>query len=174
MKKKKFIVLPRNGTIFEKGLTTSRGHRKFKKPGAMWITDESEAREIEHEYGMKGKRQVAVTTDQQYEWSANNEGGDGRRMDNIHNYTFAGVDTSRIRRTRDNGYVWVQLQGKQVRMKRREAEGLEIAPQKRNKRRKGAEVTDDTDIIEGNAKSMAGTRPRPGHRSHRRQSNNDC
>lgn len=57
----------------------------------MWITDEAEAREIEHEYGMKGKKQVAVTTDQQYEWSANNEGGDGRRMDNIHHYTFQGI-----------------------------------------------------------------------------------
>lgn len=90
-KKKKFIVLPRNGTVFKNGLITSRGHRKFKRPGAMWITDEAEAREIEHEYGMKGKKQVAVTTDQQYEWSANNEGGDGRRMNNIHHYTFQGI-----------------------------------------------------------------------------------
>jgi hypothetical protein len=88
MKKKKFIVLPRNGKIFEEGLITGRGHRKFKKPGAMWITDEAEAREIDHEYGMKGRKVVAVTTDQQYEWSANNEHGDGTKMNNIHNYTF--------------------------------------------------------------------------------------
>lgn len=144
-KKKKFIVLPRNGNIFEKGLTTGRGHRKFKKAGAMWITDEAEAREIEHEYGMKGKKQVAVTTDQQYEWSANNENGDGTKMDNIHNYTFQGVDMSGIKTTRDNGYVWVYKGGSQVRMRRSQAneEGLEIVPQKRLERRKGAEVNND-------------------------------
>lgn len=90
-KKKKFIVLPRNGRIFKEGLTTGKGHRKFKNAGAMWITDEAEAREIEHQYGMKGTKQVAVTTDQQYEWSANNDNGDGRRMDNIHHYTFQGI-----------------------------------------------------------------------------------
>lgn len=87
-KKRKFIVLPRNGKIFEEGLTTGKGHRKFNKAGAMWISDEAEAREIDHEYGMKGKKKVAVTTDQQYEWSVNNENGDGTKMDNIHNYTF--------------------------------------------------------------------------------------
>lgn len=90
-KKKKFIVLPRNGRIFKEGLTTGKGHRKFKNAGAMWITDEAEAREIEYQYGMKGTKQVAVTTDQQYEWSANNDNGDGRRMDNIHHYTFQGI-----------------------------------------------------------------------------------
>lgn len=141
-KKKKFIVLPRNSKIFENGLTTGRGHRKFKKAGAMWITDEAEAREIEHEYGMKGKKQVAVTTDQQYEWSANNEGGNGTKMDNIHNYTFSGVDMTGIRTTRDNGYVWVLKGATQVRMPRSQAveEGYEIIPQKRERRRKGAEV----------------------------------
>jgi uncharacterized GH25 family protein len=141
-RKKKFIVLPRNGAIFEKGIKTGRGHRKFKRAGAMWITDEAEAREIENEYGMKGKKQVAVTTDQQYEWSANNEGGDGRRMDNIHNYTFRGVDMSNIRTTKDNGYVWVRKGASQIYMKREQAieEGLEIVPQKRFERRKSAEV----------------------------------
>lgn len=107
-KKKKYIVLPRNGKIFQEGLTTGRGHRKFKKAGAMWITDEAEAREIDHQYGMKGSRQVAVTTDQQYEWSANNENGDGRRMDNIHHYTFQGVSLKQQKKKVVKGvpYVW--------------------------------------------------------------------
>lgn len=47
-----------------------------------------------------------------------------------------------LKRTRDNGFVWVWLGGKQIRMKRVDAEeeGYEIIPQKRDKRRKGAEV----------------------------------
>lgn len=143
-RKKKYIVLPRNGAIMERGLTTGRGHRKFKKPGAMWITDEAEAREIEHEYGMKGKKQVIVTTDQQYEWSANNDGSNGTRMDNIHHYTFQGVDMSHIKTTKDNGYVWVIKGASQVRMKRKDAleQGYEIVPKKRETRRARAEVTD--------------------------------
>lgn len=138
MKKKKYIVLPRNGKVFENGLTTGKGHRKFKKSGAMWITDEAEAREIEHEYGMKGKRQVAVTTDQQYEWSANNEGGNGTKMDNIHNYTFQGVDmekrggNERVKVKTVDGYTFMsQEQAEEL--------GYEIIPQKREKRLK-AEV----------------------------------
>jgi hypothetical protein len=144
-KKKKFIILPRNERIFMQGLTTGRGHRRFKKPGAMWITDEGEAREIDYEYGMKGKKQVAVTTDQQYEWSANNEGGDGRRMDNTHHYTFSGVDMTGIRTTRDNGYVWVRRGVKQVRVKRDLAisEGWEIVSPKPERVR--AEVNHATD-----------------------------
>jgi hypothetical protein len=150
MKKKKFIVLPRNGRIFREGLTTGKGHRKFKKPGAMWITDEAEAREIEQQYGMKGTKQVAVTTDQQYEWSANNENGDGRRMDNIHNYTFQGADMKDIRTTKDNGYVWVRRNESQVRMRREQAEreGLEIIPQKKVKNAAQKRTLQKNDIRE--------------------------
>jgi hypothetical protein len=43
---------------------------------------------------------------------------------------------------------------------------------KRNKRRTGAEVTNDIDIIEGNGPGLARTRPRAGHRSNRRKHNN--
>jgi hypothetical protein len=93
-KKKKFIVLARNPKIQQKGLITGRGKRVFGEKSALWISDEAEAREIEHQYGMKGSKDVAVTTDQQYEWSVNNEGGNGTRMDNIHHYTF-GPMTSR-------------------------------------------------------------------------------
>lgn len=127
-KKKKFIVLARNGKIQTRGLVTGNGHRQFGKHSALWISDEAEAREIEHQYGMKGSKDVAVTTDQQYEWSLNNERGDGTKLNNIHHYTFHVPDMSRIRTTRENGYVWVQQGAKQVRMKREEAvrEGLTI------------------------------------------------
>lgn len=92
--KRKYIVLARNKKIAEKGLSTGKGHRSFGNYSAMWISDPAEAREIDHQYGMKGSKDVAVTTDQQYEWSVNNEGGNGTRMDNIHHYTF-GPQTSK-------------------------------------------------------------------------------
>lgn len=129
-KKKKFIVLARRGDIGEKGIVTSRGHRKFYKDSALWLSDEGEAKEVEQKY--KGK--VSVTEDQQYTWSVNNEGGNGTRMDNIHKYTFTGVDMRKIRTTKDNGYVWAYVGGgRQRRMKREEAERemYEIVPQKR-------------------------------------------
>jgi hypothetical protein len=87
-KKKKFIVLARNPKTQTNGIVTGKGHRVFGQKSAMWISDEAEAREIEHQYGMKGSRDVAVTTDQQYEWSVNNEGSDGTKTNNIHHYTF--------------------------------------------------------------------------------------
>ena len=88
MKKKKYIVLARNPKIQTKGLTTGRGHRIFGEKSAMWISDPAEAQEIDTQYGMKGSKDVAVTTDQQYEWSVNNEGGNGTKMNNTHHYTF--------------------------------------------------------------------------------------
>jgi hypothetical protein len=87
-KKKKFIVLARNKKISQSGIMTGKGRRSFGDYSALWVSDPAEAREIEHEYGMKGSKDVAVTTDQQYEWSVNNDGGNGTRMDNTHNYTF--------------------------------------------------------------------------------------
>jgi hypothetical protein len=42
---------------------------------------------------------------------------------------------------------------------------------KRTTRRKDAEVNNGIDIIESNAKGLEGTRPRPGHHSHRRKYN---
>lgn len=108
-KKRKYIVLARNPKIQQQGLTTGKGHRSFGSKSAMWISDPAEAAEIETQYGMKGSRQVAVTTDQQYEWSVNNDGGNGTRMDNTHNYTFAGVDTSHFK-------VWVLRGGRLARV----------------------------------------------------------
>lgn len=115
MRKKKYIVLARNPRIQQQGLETGRGHRSFGTKSAMWISDPAEAREIEHQYGMKGTKQVAVTTDQQYEWSVNNDGSNGTRMDNIHHYTFQGVDrkaaggNERVKVKTADGYTFVSL-----------------------------------------------------------------
>lgn len=130
MPKKKYIVLARNKKIATQGLVTGKGKRSFGNYSALWISDPAEAREIEYQYGMKGTRDVSVTTDQQYEWSVNNDGSNGTRTDNIHHYTFQGVDMSKLRRTQDSKNVWVVREGKQILMKREEAyaEGLEIVP----------------------------------------------
>ncbi len=46
-----------------------------------------------------------------------------------HKYRFSGVDTSRLKR-KDNGWVWVVVGKKQIRMRQEEAEreGYEIIP----------------------------------------------
>ena|SRR3990167_5106737 len=93
-KKKKYMVLARNKKIADEGLVTGKGRRQFYNGSAMWISDPAEAREIEHEYGMSGNKQVAVTTDQQYEWSVNNEGGNGTKLNNTHRYTFGPMNSS--------------------------------------------------------------------------------
>ena len=56
----------------------------------------------------------------------------------FHKDHFGGVDTSRFKAARDNGYVWVRKGGKEVRVKREVAiaEGYHIPSQKRNKRRR--------------------------------------
>lgn len=132
MAKKKHIVLARDTDIAEKGVEIDGQKMKFHaKQSAFWVEDEGKARAIQQKYGKK----VAVTLDQQYTWHANNEGGNGMREDNIHNYTFQGVDTSHLKR-KDNGYVWVRIGGVQKRMKREEAQrnGHQIVPQKRSRR----------------------------------------
>lgn len=127
-KKKKFMVIARNKKIQETGVTTGKGHRTFGEKSVMWISDPAEAREIDTEYGMKGKKEVAVTTDQQYEWSLNNDNGNGTRMDNIHNYTFQGVDTSHFK-------VWVEVNGRLKRVTKDEAKrkGYEIISSSKEK-----------------------------------------
>lgn len=138
MKKKKYIVLARNKKTALKGITTGKGHRSFGKYSALWISDPAEAREIENQYGMKGSKDVSVTTDQQYEWSVNNEGSNGTRMDNIHKYTFGRMGISlpdrhslrgRVKVINDTAYVYV-MRGSRLK--------LEPLPQKRTKRAPGA------------------------------------
>jgi hypothetical protein len=96
-KKKKYIVLARNKKTATQGLVTGKGRRSFGKYSALWISDPAEAREIETQYGPGGTKDVAVTTDQQYEWSLNNEGGNGTKSDNIHNYTFGPLTSQQAR-----------------------------------------------------------------------------
>lgn len=134
MARKKHIVLARTNEIAETGVELDGQKMKFHRAqSAFWVEDEGKARAIQQKYG----KQVAVTLDQQYTWHVNNENGNGTRMDNIHHYTFSGVDMSRIRTTRNNGWVWVNVGGgKQVRMRREKAlrEGCEIIPEKRRTR----------------------------------------
>jgi len=130
-KKKKFIVLARSGKIQTQGLVTGRGHRSFGEKSAMWISDEAEAREIEYQYGIKGSKDVAVTTDQQYEWSLNNEGGNGTKMNNTHNYTF-GPQTSKAAED-----FWKRYEKKKAERENRKDSSV---PKKHTTRRKRAEV----------------------------------
>jgi hypothetical protein len=83
--KKKHIVLARNKKISDSGLELDGEKMQFKGKGAaLWINDEGKAKALQQKY----PRDVAVTLDQQYTWHANNEGGNGTRMDNIHHYAF--------------------------------------------------------------------------------------
>ena len=58
-------------------------------------------------------------------------------VDDIHKWTFAGVDMTNIKTTKDNGYVWVKVGNKQVRIKKSEA------PKKRENAGDEPEVKDD-------------------------------
>ena len=141
-KKKRYMVVPRSEGIKETGIQTGKGKLTFGDKTAQWVDDEGVANEINTQHGLKGSGDVWVAQDENLEWHEKHDGlTDGKNV-GIHHYTFQGVDMSGIRTTRDNGFVWVWAGGKQVRMKRTEAEeeGFEIIPQKRDKRRKGAEV----------------------------------
>lgn len=124
-KKKKFMVIARNKKIQETGVTTGKGHRTFGEKSVMWISDPAEAREIETQYS---KKDIAVTTDQQYEWSLNNDNQNGTKLNNIHKYTFQGVDTSYFK-------VWVQVNGRLKRVTKDEAKrkGYEIISSSKEK-----------------------------------------
>ena len=109
------------------GITVGGRKKMFGRNGSFETNDPGEAAEINKVLGAKGTGEVVVTNYQEKEPG--------------HNYTFRGVDTSHLKR-KDNGWVWVIINKKQVRMRRQQAEeeGYEIIPQKRDKRRKGAEV----------------------------------
>lgn len=147
-KKKTHRVFAREGDVITNGLNTSRGKVDFEGRSATYV-DESTAKEVQERYAGKNGS-VIVAKDEQYDraldgesWQIQYDKKRGDWVKTLHKYRFDGIDTSHIRTTRDNGYVWVWKGGKQVRMKRSEAlmEGLEIIPQKRIERRKGAEVT---------------------------------
>lgn len=130
MRKKKYIVLARNKKTSLKGITTGKGHRSFGNYSALWISDPSEAAEIENQYGMKGSKDVSVTTDQQYEWSLNNDGGNGTKLGNVHHYTQPAVNW---RTARGNDRVKVKTRDGFTYVSRSvaEEEGLEIVKRRR-------------------------------------------
>jgi len=126
MPKKKYQVI--KATTREiPGVYVGGRKREFGKNGTFQVSDAGEAAEINKVLGAKGTGEVVVV--------ANTEKEHG------HNYTFSGVDMTGIRKTKDNGFVWVWRGGKQVRITKAQAreEGYEIIPQKRDKRRESAE-----------------------------------
>lgn len=152
-KKKKFIVIPREGGAVLNGIRTSRGHRKFNGKTYMHISEPSEAREIEQKYGKHGTQDVYVAEDEQYARALNGERWEVQsnlRGDNVkllHNYTFAqmGIELpnrkSLVGKTKiinDVSYVYVMRDGK-----------LKLEPKPAGRRsgaRGSVEVMDDKTI----------------------------
>jgi len=131
MARKKHIVLARNKRVAEQGVDLDGKHMDFHQGKALWVEDPGKVQALQQKY----PRDIATTLDQQYTWHVNNDGGDGRRMDNTHNYTFRGVDTSHFK-------VWVLKRGKVVRVTKAQAkaQGYKIIAETR-KRPKLAEVS---------------------------------
>ena len=134
-KKKTHRIYARDRNAVLDGLKTSKGTVNFGTKTAVYV-DEATAKEVDERYGLKSMDDsVMVVKDEQYDRALNGEKWDlvrdskrGDWVKTLHKYKFSGVDTSHIRITKDNGYVWVMLGGKQVRMKRMDAEreGYEI------------------------------------------------
>lgn len=136
MKKKKHIVLARNRRVSEQGIDLDGQHMKFTQGSALWVADEGKARALQQKY----PKDIAITEDQQYTWAANNDFGNGTQMNNIHKYTFSGIDMKqrgggeRVKVKTADGYTFVSREVA-------EEEGLTIIPnRRRNVARKGAEV----------------------------------
>ncbi len=114
MVKRKYQVIKAT-TRDNKGLLVGGKKRMFGKNGTFETDDAGEAEEINKVLGVKGTGEVVVTSYKEKEPG--------------HNYTFRGVDTSHLKR-KDNGWVWVIVDKKQIRMRREQAEeqGYEIIP----------------------------------------------
>lgn len=127
-KKKRYMIVPRTEAAKEGGLVTGKGKLTFGTKSAAWVDDPTIAKEIDTQHGLKGSGDVWVAQDENLEWHEKHDGLTDGKMKGIHNYTFQGVDMSGIKTTRDNGYVWVWKDGKQIRVTRAEAEneGYEI------------------------------------------------
>lgn len=84
MKKKAYLVMPRNTNVLDTGLKTGRGRLKFGKgKTSMMVGDESLANEIDTQHGLKGTGDVWVAEDQRGESFLRDDGNDGR---GIHRY----------------------------------------------------------------------------------------
>lgn len=112
--------------------------------GARYISDDGEAEELNKSHGLKGSGEVWVHEDPVLEWSLKHDGEtDGHNL-TIHNYTFQGVDKSklggndRVKVRTEDGYTFISRAIA-------EEEGLEIIPKRRRVRRKDAEVKDGSD-----------------------------
>jgi hypothetical protein len=97
MPKKKFMVVPREKLISLSGLDTTRGHRNFgKKNKVMYVSEPSEAAEIDARYGLKGGTgDVMVFEDDRYSkalkaehWDINKNNGEPVYL---HHYIFGGM-----------------------------------------------------------------------------------
>lgn len=90
-KPKRYIVVPRDENIREKGLSTGKGKVKFGKKTAVWVDDPGQASEIDARYGLKGSGEVWVEQDENLEWHAKHDNQtDGRKV-GIHHYTFGAL-----------------------------------------------------------------------------------
>lgn len=129
-KKKKFQAIKADVGDY-KGIRHDGKEMRFRKDDTFIIKDEGLARELDSMYGRKGTQKLSIVP---YTDMETNEPG--------HKYTFSGVDTTGFKK-KDNGYVWVFVNNRQIRMKKNEAQEKGLLPQRRIKRRKGAEATID-------------------------------
>ena len=71
MKKKKYIVVPRNEMIMKTGLKTGKGVLDFKGKTMMYLNSSELAREADTQYGLKGSADVWVAQDERAEHHVN-------------------------------------------------------------------------------------------------------
>jgi hypothetical protein len=149
MKKKRYIVVPRTEEAKRRGIKTGKGNLTFGNKSAQWVDDSAIAREIDNDYGKKGSMDVWVAQDENLEWHERHDGMTDGKNKGIHNYTFAGVD---LQARGGNERVKVKVKGGFTFVSREvaEEEGYTIVPQKRRRRRKGAEVTNGKNIVRPN------------------------
>lgn len=123
-KKKSFAVVARN----------ERGRHIIGGNGTQ-VYDEGLANEIR----AKHKKDLNVVEDPRHEWHLKNDRQTDGHNVSIHHYTFSGVD---MKNRGGNERVKVKTEDGFTFMSREKAEelDLEIIEQKREKRRKGAEV----------------------------------
>ncbi len=130
-KKKKFQAIKADVGDY-KGIRHDGKEMRFRKDDTFIIKDEGLARELDSMYGKKGTQKLSIVP---YTDMETNEPG--------HKYTFSGVDMNnkggneRVKVRTADGYTFMSAE-------KAEELGLEIIlPQKRIKRRKGAEATID-------------------------------
>lgn len=98
MKKKKYIVMPRNTRVMKDGLDTGKGHLDFKGKSMMYLNDSALADEIETNQGLKGDRDVWVHEDP--------------RLEHQINYHADGISKSFFGPTRAFAEGWERVFGK--------------------------------------------------------------